>query len=129
MFNQIFSAVKSNSHRLSKAPAQARLRPIVPRRPALAQRWLHRAAVKWFNNEKGFGFLAPESGGTDVFVHVSGIKGDGYKTLNEGDIVTFETQENARGVMAVDVEVVTPNPNPPLRRRSRMDSFGSDQSN
>ena len=46
--------------------------------------------VKWFSNKKGYGFIVPEGGGNDVFVHHSGIEGSGYKTLNEGDRVEFE---------------------------------------
>jgi len=59
--------------------------------------------VKWFNEAKGFGFIAPEDGGKDVFVHFSGISGDGFKTLQEGQQVQFETKEGPKGLQAVDV--------------------------
>ncbi|MCP1728216.1 CspA family cold shock protein [Natronospira proteinivora] len=62
--------------------------------------------VKWFNEAKGFGFIAPEDGGKDVFVHFSGISGDGFKTLQEGQQVQFETKEGPKGLQAVDVQAL-----------------------
>lgn len=62
--------------------------------------------VKWFNNSKGFGFIAQENGGPDVFVHHSAINGTGYKSLNEGDRVTFEIQQGQKGPAAANVTVV-----------------------
>jgi len=61
--------------------------------------------VKWFNNEKGFGFIEYEPG-NDVFVHYSAIKMDGYKTLNEGDLVEYELKITDKGCQAIDVVVV-----------------------
>ncbi len=58
--------------------------------------------VKWFNNEKGYGFIAVE-GGDDVFVHFSGIAGDGFKSLEEGQAVQFDVTAGARGDQAVNV--------------------------
>ncbi len=58
--------------------------------------------VKWFNSEKGFGFIERE-GGEDVFVHFSAIQGEGYKTLDEGQEVTFEIESGQRGPQAVNV--------------------------
>jgi len=61
--------------------------------------------VKWFNNAKGFGFIAPQDGGDDVFVHFSAIKSDGYRTLNEGQSVTFEVEQGPKGLQATDVSM------------------------
>lgn len=58
--------------------------------------------VKWFNNEKGYGFLERE-GGEDVFVHFSAIQGEGFKSLNEGEEVTFDIVEGNRGPQAANV--------------------------
>ena len=58
--------------------------------------------VKWFNAEKGFGFIERE-GGEDVFVHFSAIQGDGFKTLDEGQAVTYDLTEGARGMQASNV--------------------------
>ena len=63
--------------------------------------------VKWFNAEKGYGFIADDNGGDDVFVHFSAIMVDGYKTLSEGQQVTFETEvdpKNSAKLRAVDVK-------------------------
>ena len=62
--------------------------------------------VKWFNDSKGYGFIAPEDGGKDLFVHHSSISGDGFKTLAEGAKVQFESREGAKGPEATDVNVV-----------------------
>jgi CspA family cold shock protein len=59
--------------------------------------------VKWFNAEKGFGFIAPDGGGADVFVHFSAIKAQGYKTLNEGQAVTFDVVKGQKGPQAENV--------------------------
>ncbi|MDR0846717.1 MAG: cold-shock protein [Lactobacillales bacterium] len=58
--------------------------------------------VKWFNGEKGFGFITAEDG-ADVFVHFSAIQSDGYKTLDEGQAVTFEVEDGQRGPQAINV--------------------------
>ena len=59
--------------------------------------------VKWFNAEKGFGFISQEKGGDDVFVHFRSIVGDGYKTLNEGQKVSFDTEQSQKGLQAANV--------------------------
>lgn len=58
--------------------------------------------VKWFNSEKGFGFIEREEG-EDLFVHFSAIKADGYKSLNEGQQVQFDVEKGQRGLQAVNV--------------------------
>ncbi len=58
--------------------------------------------VKWFNNSKGYGFIGQENG-TDVFVHYTAIVGDGYKTLQEGDLVEFEIVQGQKGPQAANV--------------------------
>ncbi len=59
--------------------------------------------VKWFNESKGFGFLSQDDGGDDVFVHFSAISGDGFKTLSEGQKVTFEVEQGPKGPQASSV--------------------------
>jgi len=59
--------------------------------------------VKWFNESKGFGFIAQDDGGEDVFVHFSAISGGGFKTLAENQKVTFELQQGPKGPQAADV--------------------------
>ncbi len=61
--------------------------------------------VKWFSGEKGYGFIARDDGGSDVFVHFTAIQSDGYRTLNEGDEVTFEIGEGQKGPQARNVVV------------------------
>ncbi len=59
--------------------------------------------VKWFNEAKGFGFIENKEGGKDVFVHYTAIKSEGYKSLNEGDEVSFEITEGPKGPQAINV--------------------------
>ncbi|MQA07269.1 MAG: cold-shock protein [Pseudonocardiaceae bacterium] len=63
--------------------------------------------VKWFNSEKGFGFISPDGGGADVFVHYSEIKGSGFRTLEENARVEFEVGQGAKGPQATGVSVVS----------------------
>jgi CspA family cold shock protein len=62
-----------------------------------------KGVVKWFNNKKGFGFIAQENSNQDLFVHYSSIGGDGFKSLEEGDPVEFEIAEGDKGLKAVNV--------------------------
>ncbi len=62
--------------------------------------------VKWFNAEKGYGFITPEDGSKDLFVHFSGIVGDGYKSLNEGQKVEYEASQGQKGPQASNVRVI-----------------------
>ena len=66
---------------------------------------MNKGTVKWFNAQKGYGFITNESTGEDVFVHFSGIAGEGYKSLEEGQTVTFDITEGNRGLQAVNVTV------------------------
>lgn len=59
--------------------------------------------VKWFNESKGYGFIEPDGGGRDVFVHYSAIQGEGYKTLSEGQAVEFEVMQGEKGPQASNV--------------------------
>lgn len=59
--------------------------------------------VKWFNPDKGFGFIAQSNGGDDVFVHFNAIVSNGYKSLSEGQSVTYETERGQKGLQAVNV--------------------------
>jgi len=61
--------------------------------------------VKWFNESKGFGFITPSDGSADVFVHYSSIKSDGFRSLNEGQSVSFKVENGPKGPQAADVNV------------------------
>jgi cold shock protein len=62
--------------------------------------------VKWFSDEKGFGFITPDEGDKDLFVHHTGIQGDGYRSLSEGAKVSYDAQQGQKGPQAVNVQVV-----------------------
>lgn len=62
--------------------------------------------VKWFNDDKGYGFITPNEGNSDIYVHFTGISGKGHRTLTEGQEVTFDTEATDRGPKAVNVKVI-----------------------
>jgi cold shock protein len=62
--------------------------------------------VKWFNEEKGYGFIEPDDGSDDVFVHYSGIEGSGFRSLNEGAKVSYEVSQGQKGPQAANVAPV-----------------------
>ena len=62
--------------------------------------------VKWFNSEKGYGFISPDGNGPDIFVHFSAVQGDGYRSLEEGQRVEFEVTAGQKGPQAADVRVI-----------------------
>ena len=62
--------------------------------------------VKWFSDEKGFGFITPDDGSSDIFVHQSVIQADGFRSLSEGAKVTYESEQDAKGPRATTVQAV-----------------------
>jgi CspA family cold shock protein len=66
----------------------------------------HRGTVKWFNSEKGYGFISPDEGGEDLFVHYSAIEGSGFRSLEEGERLSYEQAQGRRGLEARNVSKV-----------------------
>jgi CspA family cold shock protein len=62
--------------------------------------------VKWFNDDKGYGFITPDDGGKDLFVHFSAIQSDGFRTLPEGAKVSYEAEQGPKGPNAANVQVL-----------------------
>ena len=78
---------------------------MLDRRFSSKEKTMATGKVKWFNEEKGFGFIEQGDGGKDVFVHFSAIQGDGFRNLNEGDEVEFNVEEGQKGLQASNVTV------------------------
>jgi CspA family cold shock protein len=79
------------------------------------ERWgfqhMARGTVKWFNDEKGYGFISPDDGREDLFVHHTGIAGSGFKSLDEGEKVAYEVARDKKGLQAVNVSKGSNRPN------------------
>jgi CspA family cold shock protein len=95
--------------------AGVRVGPVVRERPAVHEACggkgnatVASGTVKWFNAEKGFGFISQPDGGADVFVHHTAIQMNGFRSLEEGQAVEFDLQEGPKGLQAVDVRLAQP---------------------
>jgi CspA family cold shock protein len=77
-----------------------------PRKRKAGSRDMAQGTVKWFSDEKGYGFITPDEGSEDVFVHHSGIVGNGFKSLDEGAKVSYEATQGQKGMQADNVSVV-----------------------
>jgi CspA family cold shock protein len=69
-------------------------------------RYMPQGTIKWFNDEKGYGFISPDDGGDDLFVHHTGISGSGFKSLEEGQKVSYEATQGKKGMQAENVTPV-----------------------
>jgi len=73
------------------------------KRPSDGGKCMPRGTVKWFNEKKGYGFITPDEGGQDLFVHHSSIEGEGFKTLRDGQTVEYEVGQGQKGPAAINV--------------------------
>ena len=74
-----------------------------PRRRKVGPEYMAQGTVKWFNEDKGYGFISPDEGSEDLFVHYSAIVGNGFKALEEGEKVTYEATQGRKGMQAQNV--------------------------
>jgi CspA family cold shock protein len=79
---------------------------VEPRVRKAGSRDMAQGTVKWFSDDKGYGFITPDEGGEDLFVHHSGIAGEGYKSLDEGAKVSYEATQGRKGMQAHNVSRV-----------------------
>jgi cold shock protein len=94
---------------LMEAPPGTRGGFFVAVEPQEQERWaqgMAQGTVKWFSEDKGYGFITPDDGGKDLFVHFSGIAGAGFKTLEEGAKVSYEATQGQRGMQAANVSTL-----------------------
>ena len=70
-------------------------------------RYMPQGTVKWFNDEKGYGFISPDEGGDDLFVHYTGINGSGFRSLEEGARVSYDATRGRKGMQAENVTIVS----------------------
>jgi cold shock protein len=87
-------------------PVYRKTRRAAPGRKRRKVRKMPQGTVKWFNAEKGFGFIAPEDGSADVFVHYTEIQGSGFRTLEENQRVEFEVGQSPKGPQATGVRSI-----------------------
>jgi CspA family cold shock protein len=74
-----------------------------PRNRKVGPEYMAQGTVKWFSEDKGYGFITPDEGGEDLFVHYSGIAGNGFKSIEEGEKVTYEATQGKKGMQAENV--------------------------
>ncbi|HEX4940358.1 MAG TPA: cold shock domain-containing protein CspD [Candidatus Kapabacteria bacterium] len=81
--------------------------------------------VKWFNNAKGYGFIRPDTGGEDLFVHYSYICMDGYRSLKAGQQVTYDVREAPKGLHAMNINMIGAEQKSPTQETTQAEPFGS----
>ena len=79
---------------------------VFPRKEKGGLKYMPQGTVEWFNDEKGYGFISPDEGGEDLFVHYSGIAGGGFRSLEEGAKVSYEATQGNKGMQAENVTPV-----------------------